>query len=340
LEGVTLSASILPQSETPRQPVGIDAILRSVMPEAVGAYRLLRCIGCDASGSVYHAQAVDGRDVTLTTLHPRMTSDEADLIRFYQQARLAIQLSHTNLVKGLEISQDGGMHFFVREFLAAETLQSRIQREGAMPEAEAVRIIRAVADAVEHLHKIGIVHRGLTPNSILIASDGRVKVAGLTSAKRVRKRHELPGRPPKLQAQQYMSPQQICDRFNDDMRSDIYALGAILFKMLTGTTPFDGQSKQETLVRKYRHEFAPPKTSIPELSHGIVAIIRECLSAAPERRPQDIARFRRMLDNATEWPREYKNSEPISRWQTAPIHRGRSAYRSAWGAGDLSSPTR
>ncbi len=310
------------------------------MLETVGDYRLLRCIGCDASVSVYRAQAADGRDVTLTTLHPRMTSDDADLIRFYQQARLAIQLSHPNLVKGLEIGQDGGMHFFVREFLEAETLQGRIQREGAMPEDEAVRIIRCIADAVEHLHRMGIAHRGLTPTSILITSDGRVKVAGLTSAKRVRKRHELPRRPPKLRTQQYMSPQQICDQFNDDMRSDIYALGAILFKLLTGTTPFDGQSKTETLVRKYRHEYSSSEQPTRELSRGIVAIIRQCLSAAPERRPQDIAKFRRLLDYASEPHREYENSKPISPWQTAPVHRGRTACRSAWGASDLFSPTK
>lgn len=296
------------------------------MLKTIGNYRVLGCIGRDLSGTVYRAVAADGLCVILSTLHPRMANNEATLMRFYQAARLSMRLSHPNLVKGLEIGQDRGIHFFVREYIHAETLDNRVNRYGALAESQAVALIHAVADGVEELHEVGVVHRGLAPHNILITTGGRIKVAGLNSAKLLEHVLEWP-RCPRVSkhALQYWSPQQILDEFDDDIRSDTYALGAILYKLLTGNTPFLGQSIKETLVSKYRHEYIALEKLLPHLSRGVMQTVRQCLSATPERRPQDIAEFRRLLDCETKRPSKRRVPMPIGHQSTDRVCRGRFA---------------
>jgi Tol biopolymer transport system component len=287
----------------------------------VGAYEIVSPLGAGGMGEVYRARdARLNRDVALKVLPAAFASDPERLARFEREAQVLAAFKHPHIaaIHGLEEKDSGGGHAPVRalvlELVEGETLADLIAR-GPLPQDEALRIARQIADALEAAHEQGIVHRDLKPANIKITPDGSVKVldfglAKLTSA------HEaisggsvsssmsptmatpaaLTGATVLMGTAAYMSPEQARGK-PADRRADIWAFGIVLFEMLTARRVFDGESVTEVAGAIIHKE--PDWHALPGDTPPVVAMtIRRCLQKDPRQRFRDIGDVRLALDGA------------------------------------------
>ncbi|HET7433624.1 MAG TPA: protein kinase [Thermoanaerobaculia bacterium] len=264
--------------------------------EAIGPYSTIRQLGSGAMGEVFLARDPQlGRQIAIKLLPSDVTSAE-QLARLRHEARTASSLNHPNIVTIYEIGDDGGRGFISMEYIEGQTLRE-ILGSGAMPIRKALQIGAQIADGLAAAHKRGLVHRDLKPENIMITSEGVVKILdfGLAKATGIgndstRSFTSDPGTIVGTYA--YMSPEQA--RAGEvDYRSDQFALGAILYEMLSGARAFEGESGVETLFMVVRDEPAPLAAVASHVPPPVRWIVDRCLSKDPEERyvaTRDLAR--------------------------------------------------
>jgi serine/threonine protein kinase len=264
----------------------------------VGPYEVHSLIGAGGMGRVYRARdsRLD-RDVAVKVLPSVYATDADRLRRFEQEARASGALSHPNLVTVYDVGIDGGCPYLVTELLDGETLRDRVER-GAMAAAKACDIGAALARGLAAAHARGVVHRDLKPENAMITRDGRVKIVDFGVAKLRASQSSADCGPdtPRVHTQSgvivgtvgYMAPEQIIGG-EADGRADIFALGAILFELLTRRRAFDRPSRAETLEATLRDD---PLASTPSASRwppGLLRIVQRCLEKDAEARFQSAA---------------------------------------------------
>ena len=274
---------------------------------AIGPYEVREMIGAGGMGRVYRARdsRLD-RDVALKVLPSHYAADADRLRRFEQEARASGALTHPNLVTVFDVGTDNGRPYLVTELLDGETLRDRLRR-GALPLARAADIGAALARGVAAAHARGIVHRDLKPENVMITRDGRVKildfgVAKLRSDADVRSRGSL--RPVQTESgvvigtAGYMAPEQIRGA-DADGRADVFALGAILFELLTGQRAFDGPTRADTFESTLRADplSSPATATWPP---AVLRIVQRCLEKDPETRFQSAADLAFALETITD----------------------------------------
>lgn len=263
-------------------------------------YRVVELVGEGGMGKVYLAEHVEiGRRVALKVLHPSYGRMPDLVERFRREARAASKIGHPNIV---DVTDSGttpnGSVFFVMEFLEGVELGSIIDREGAIDIHRALRIASQICRALAAAHNVGIIHRDLKPENIfLIARDNTadfVKVldfgiAKTTEAEAARER-KLTSPGMAMGTPEYMAPEQAAGR-PADARCDVYALGAILFEMLTGVAPYQGENFMEILTKKATLEPMNPLTLRPEMPEAVAALVLRAMARNPEMRPQSMEAF-------------------------------------------------
>lgn len=264
-------------------------------PTRVASYEILEPIGKGGMGKVYKARAPDGSLIALKVLAPHLVDNDVQRMRFYQEARIAMQLDHPNMVRAIEVGEDEGRHFIAMEFVDGETLRQRIRRGGPLREKDAIRIIAQIAQALHKAHKRGLIHRDVKPDNILIPKEGPAKLSDLGLVKSLDADLNLTKTGRGLGTPHYMAPEQFRDAKNVDIRSDIYSLGATLYVAVTGETPFGGGPPLETFLKKSKNAYIPPKTLNPRLSARVVEAIERAMDADPARRPATARAFAEML---------------------------------------------
>lgn len=246
-------------------------------------YRLVEPIGRGTSATVW--RGVDEHlklDVAVKILHPQYSKDESRLRRFEREARALAALGDPAIVKVYDFGCDGDSYFIVQEFVHGTTLAARLAEEGPLDEQECRLVGSAVARALGVSHAAGIVHRDVKPHNVLLADDGRVCVtdfgiarmvslAGLTQTGTV------------LGTARYISPEQAKGDTASE-RSDLYALGAMLYEMATGEPPFTGDTAVSVAEKHVREEVEPPRVLNPELSEAYERIVMRCLAKSPTER--------------------------------------------------------
>ncbi|MBV9947857.1 MAG: serine/threonine protein kinase [Myxococcales bacterium] len=270
-------------------------------------YRLVRVIGKGASGVVWEAEHVElGRRVALKVLATEHAASPVALTRFRREARALASLSHPNLVETLDFGRAlDGRVFLAMELLEGETLEEhlRAQALGALGAGEATRIAVEACDALAAAHAAGLVHRDLKPENLMLTRDGAVKLLDFGIAMSVpdhgrdggggrsRTTDEGPcdgrgGRGGQAFAifgtPEYMAPEQVSGE-PVDARTDVYALGCVLYQMLTGSAPFEGPSSVVVMGRQVRDPPRPPRARAPEC--GIPAALEEVVMRALEKDP-------------------------------------------------------
>src|SRR6266571_4872670 len=227
----------------------------------LGRYRIVERLGEGGAGIVYRAEDPRlERDVAIKVLSESALADERALRRFRQEARALSRLVHPNIATLFDFDSDAGVDFLVLEFVAGETL-ARALGDGPLPEARARAIALEVTDALEVAHEHGIVHRDLKPGNIIITPRGRAKVLDFGLARFMpdagsrSQSATITGASALVGTVPYMSPEQVRDG-HVDARSDVYALGALLFEMTTGRRPFAGEDVL-SLLYQIAHEPAP-----------------------------------------------------------------------------------
>jgi serine/threonine protein kinase len=268
-----------------------------------GRYRLQSLIAKGGMAEVW--EAVDdilGRPVAVKVLHPHLAADESFRERFRREAIAAARLAHPNVVATFDTGTDGGITFIVMELVDAPTLRQVLNETGPLPPGRAVHITEQVADALQYAHRAGVVHRDIKPANILVARDGRVKVADFGIAKAVE--DSEPDRPHPSEAltgtgsivgtAQYLSPEQVDGRAVDG-RADVYALGVVLYEMLCGRPPFTGDTDMAVALKHITTQPPAPRQVRPDLSTGMEALILRAMAKAPEARYQSADELRAAL---------------------------------------------
>ena len=260
-----------------------------------GRYQVIELIGEGGMGKVYLAEHVEiGKRVALKVLHPSY-SRMPDLVeRFRREARAASKIGHPNIVDVTDsgTTSDGSV-YFVMEYLEGVELGSVIEREGAIDIARALKISSQICRALAAAHAQGIVHRDLKPENVfLITRDGAADVvkvldfgiAKTTEAEAARERRlTSPGMA--MGTPEYMAPEQAAGR-PADARCDVYALGAIMYEMVTGTPPYSGDNFMEILTKKATQDPPPPTTVRPEIPPQVADLVQAAMARNPDLRPQ------------------------------------------------------
>jgi serine/threonine protein kinase/Tfp pilus assembly protein PilF len=260
----------------------------------LGPYEVLSPLGAGGMGEVYRARdARLDREVAIKVLPERLTEDPAALSRFEREAKALAALSHPNVLTILDFGQQDRVAYAVMELLEGETLRARLTRS-QMSWREAAELGFELADGLAAAHSRGIVHRDLKPENVFLTSHGRAKILDFGLARR-----EGPSAAPdhtrqKTQTQVtepgsvmgtvgYMSPEQVSG-LPADARSDIFALGCVLYEMVSGARPFEGRTHGEVLAAILRDE--PAELSGSQLPADLTGVIRHCLEKKPEQRFQ------------------------------------------------------
>ena len=255
----------------------------------LGQYEILERIGQGGMGTVYRARHVNlDNEVALKVLAPRFATDPGFVARFQREARAAATLSHANIVHVTDAGEDRGLHYIVMEFIDGTTLSDVLARQGKIDVSSALDIVRQIADALAHAEEHEIVHRDVTPGNIMIASNGQVKLADLGLAKRIGSELAT-GRTETgttIGTPYYMSPEQVVDAGSVDNRSDIYALGATLYHLVSGKRPFDGGSAYEIMRRVETEKPLPLSKLDPKLPQNLCNLVERMMAKNPNDRYQ------------------------------------------------------
>src|SRR6516165_366393 len=258
----------------------------------LGQYEIRSPLGAGGMGEVYRAHDTRlDRDVAIKVLPEYLTSDPERLRRFEQEARATAALNHPNILAVFEMDTHGSVSYLVEELLDGETLRERLRR-GRIPLRKAIEYGVQIAHGLAAAHDRGIVHRDLKPENLFLTKEGRVKILDFGLAK-LGASKEASGQEPTVIQQTspgtvmgtvgYMSPEQVRGK-DADYRSDIFALGTILYEMVTGKQSFRKSTSAETMTAILNEE--PPSISqiTPTSPPGLQRIVHRCLEKDPEQR--------------------------------------------------------
>ena len=276
--------------------MGVERVL-------AGRYRLRRLIAKGGMAEVW--QAVDdilGRPVAVKILHPHLAADESFRERFRREAIAAARLAHPSVVATFDTGTDGGITFIVMELVEGPTLRQILNESGPMAPARTVQVGAQVADALHYAHRAGVVHRDVKPANILICSDGRVKVADFGIAKAVEESE--PDRPHPSEAltgtgsiigtAQYLAPEQVDGR-SVDGRTDVYALGVVLYEMACGRPPFTGETDMAVALKHITTNPTAPGVVRAGVPRALEEVVLRAMAKAPEHRYQSADELRSAL---------------------------------------------
>jgi serine/threonine-protein kinase len=261
----------------------------------IGQYRIVRKLGAGGMGTVYLAEHVLlGRKAAIKTLLPALSVQREIVDRFFNEARATSAITDQGVVQIFDFGYHvDGTAYIVMELLEGEALADRLDRLDKLPVSEALRIARQVAGSLGAAHACNIVHRDLKPENIFLVRDAeaqggeRSKILDFGICKLGGDNATQTGT--MLGTPVYMSPEQCQGAGRVDHRSDIYALGCVLFQMLTGRPPFEGEGAGEFIVAHMREEPPPPSKFAPELPKAVDGLLASCLAKSPEERFQSMS---------------------------------------------------
>jgi Tol biopolymer transport system component/predicted Ser/Thr protein kinase len=259
--------------------------------ETVSHYRILEELGAGGMGIVYRARDEHlPRDVALKVLPSGLFSDETARSRFRREAQTLSQLNHPNIATVYDFDRENGVDFLVMEFVEGETLAAKIAA-GPLAERKVITLGTQIAEALEEAHELGIIHRDLKPGNVMVTAKGRAKVLDFGLAKLLKPAEAEAATASLAETQAgtmmgtvpYMSPEQLQGK-PADARTDVYALGAVLYEMATGRRPFP-EAQTSQLIAAILTQSPPPARELNDrVSHGLEAIIQKALERSPNQR--------------------------------------------------------
>ena len=300
-----------------------------------GRYVLQQLVGRGSIATVYRGHdGVLDRPVAVKLLHASLVSQPRFVQRFLEMERRVARLFHPNLVTIFDAQAADGQCFVVMDYVSGGSLRARLDRERPPPLVSAIRIVCQVADALQALHEEDIVHGDVTPDNILLDDTGGARlsdfgIAHLATTSGVFKTEEL------TRTAGYLAPEQI-QQGQYDVRSDVYALAAVAYELLTGRLPFDGPSWVEAAAERVRSDPPPASSLRPELSPELDEVLGHALAREPDERYQTAAAFRDALarlarrpapepaappdpHEAPTAPQVEPLAEPVDSWRRWPV---------------------
>jgi beta-lactam-binding protein with PASTA domain/predicted Ser/Thr protein kinase len=251
---------------TPPRDVNEVSVTESTID---GRYQIITRIAAGGMGEVFRAHdAVLSREVALKVLHPHLAGDRGFVERFRREARAAAMLNHPSIVGVYDWGTTEGTYFMIMEYVQGTNLRALLSRDGRLEPAQVIEIVLPVLLALDHAHGHGIVHRDIKPENILIAQDGTVKVADFGLARAYADSYVSQAEGTVTGTVQYLAPEQV-QGDPADPRTDLYALGIVLFELLTGSPPFTGETSLAIAYQHLSGKVPPPSEIVPTLEPAL-----------------------------------------------------------------------
>ena len=223
------------------------------------------------------------RDVALKVLHPHMAGDPQFLDRLGREAKAAARLSHPHVVGVLDQGEDNRVAYLVMEYIRGHTLRDVLKEKGALPPRLALALIDPVVEGLGAAHEAGLLHRDIKPENVLIADDGRIKLGDFGLARAISTSTSTGAL---IGTVAYLSPELVLGR-QADARSDIYSVGIMLYEMITGRQPFDGEVPIQVAYQHVNSSVGAPSEVVPGLAAEIDELVQWCTANDPDKRPVD-----------------------------------------------------
>ncbi len=258
-------------------------------------YEIIQLLGAGGMGAVYKARDIEiGRFVAFKVIRPEFARDRNIIERFKQELLLASQVTHKNVIRIYDLGEADGMKFITMEFIDGNDLHVLIRERGSYSYQDAIVIIRQVCRALEAAHTVGVVHRDLKPQNVLIDSTGRVLVMDFGLARSIED-SELTQSGSLVGTMDYMSPEQALGK-TVDQRSDIFTLGIIFYQLLSGKMPFQAHSAVASLILRTQEDVVPCSTICPDIPKPVCDIVSRCLQRDIDLRYQHVTEIIADLD--------------------------------------------
>ena len=250
------------------------------LPQIAG-YRILDVLGKGGMGIVYRAEQVSlHREVALKVLNHEQTRDPEFVSEFVAEARAAAKLQHPNVVSVFDVENDGSTYYYAMELMHDGSCEDWLKQNGAMPVDHALRVIADAAAGLAYAESLGIVHRDIKPDNLMLDQHGAVKIADLGLASTAETHDDRA-----IGTPHFMAPEQVLKK-EVDHRTDLYALGCTFYRLVTGKTPFRGQTVKDILRAQVKEEAEPAHKANAEVPTEVSAIIQQLMAKAPSDRYQ------------------------------------------------------
>jgi serine/threonine-protein kinase len=265
----------------------LEARVSPKQPAMVGGFEIISRLGRGGMGAVYKARQVSmDRLVALKVLPPGLARDKNFIERFFREARAVARLNHPNIVQGIDVGVADKYYYFAMEYVDGETVQNRLARRGPYDEKEALEIVLQIAQGLHHAHRSGMVHRDVKPDNVMVTSGGVAKLCDLGLAKSMAGDLSITQSGLAVGTPHYISPEQARGEDDVDIRADIYSLGASLYHMVVGRTPYTGSSAMAVMTKHLNDDVPNPRDERPELSLGLVRLLEKMMAKEREDRYQ------------------------------------------------------
>ena len=259
-------------------------------------YEIIEELGKGGMGRVYRVEDTKlKQEIALKLIKPEIAKDKKTIERFRNELKLAREIAHRNVCRMYDLNEEKGIHYITMEYVRGEDLRSLIRRIGQLPIGKSISVAKQICDGLAEAHRLGVVHRDLKSNNIMIDKEGNVRIMDFGIARSLEAKG-ITGAGVMIGTPEYMSPEQVEGK-EVDQRSDIYSLGVILYEMVTGRVPFEGDTPF-TIGMKHKGEMPQdPKEFNTQISDDLNRVILRCLEKEREKRPQSASEVRSELEN-------------------------------------------
>ncbi len=261
---------------------------QELIGEKLGSFRLEEILGSGAMGVVFRAtQETTGRPAAVKIVHNELSQKGKVFERFEREAEILKQFRHPNIVRWLAWGRYKGTSYFAMEYVEGVTLERLLQDRGELPWREVVELSIQLCEALTYAHEKNVIHRDLKPSNLMITAEGKLKLTDFGIAKDLARTTQLtaPGRT--LGTAAYMAPEQIRGTPAISHKTDLYALGVLMYQMLTGKPPFDGASAVVLMHCHLNEAPPPPGDKVADLPRAVNELVVKLMAKAPADRPWD-----------------------------------------------------
>jgi serine/threonine protein kinase/Tfp pilus assembly protein PilF len=261
-----------------------------------GRYEIIEELGRGGMGKVYRAEDTElQQEVALKLIRPEIATDKNTIERFRNELKIARNIRHKNVCGMFDLGESKGSYFITMEYIRGEDLKNLIRKMGFLSTGQATTIAKQVCDGLDEAHRAGVVHRDLKPQNIMIDTGGNARIMDFGIARSLEGKG-ITGAGVMIGTPEYMSPEQVEGK-ETDQRSDIYSLGVILYEMVTGRVPFEGDTPF-TVGVKHKSEIPQnPKDINAQIPDDLNAVILKCLEKEKDKRYQNVRELRSELEN-------------------------------------------
>ena len=281
--------------------------MRTLIGHSIGRYHILEQLGEGGMAVVYKAFdthpeiEVAVKVIRLDNIPPKM--HEHALKRFAREGKVLVQLDHTNIVRVTDVGEHEGVPWLVMPLLSGGTLKHRMKTHGRYEWHEALQLLMPIADALSYSHNKKVIHRDVKPSNILFSYDGTLKISdfGIAKVLETEITVELTGTAAAIGTPEYMAPEQIVGK-HIDARADIYALGVVLYELITGRRPFEATTPMAVLIKHTRDPLPRPSKYVKNLPEAVEYLLIKALAKRPQDRFESMADFLQAMQIVLQHP--------------------------------------